>query len=94
MSRTASRETTQYAISLQGIKVGMAVLTGTIPYVFVRKLIRKNFYYKLDQILVARPTKNFSHMCFKNTKPVPTRESCTRYIQIQIGTYICMKSRI
>lgn len=79
---------TQFAISLQGIKVGMAVLIGTIPYVVVRKINENEFYYKLDQILVARSMKNFSHICLKNTKPVPTRASCTRYILLQIGIFL------
>jgi hypothetical protein len=37
------RDYTQFAVSLQGIKVEMAVLTGTIPYVFVRKINEKEF---------------------------------------------------
>jgi hypothetical protein len=51
----------------------------------LQKLRRKNFYYKLDQILVARSMKNFSRMCLNNTKRVPTREYFTRYMQLHVS---------
>jgi hypothetical protein len=37
------RDYTKFAVSLQGIKVRMTVLTGTIPYVFVGKIKEKDF---------------------------------------------------
>jgi hypothetical protein len=37
------RDYTKFSVALQGIKVRMAVLTGTIPYVFVRKINEKEF---------------------------------------------------
>jgi len=43
VKKSFKRDYTHFPISLQGIKVGMAVLTGTIPYVFVRKINEKEF---------------------------------------------------
>jgi hypothetical protein len=54
-----TRDYTQFAISLQGIKVGLAVLSGKTPYVFVRKVNEKEFLLQTCSDPCFKADENF-----------------------------------